>query len=135
MIVQFTLRLLRKDLPSLSETDASHTLCRAFIFVCRQIYNTFEGLQVLRPYGLHKTLAAEWKKVPTPHFCMLHTHTRKKTSANHAIIFQLILLASFFSLSLFYARHLCQKLTSVRHRGITLQSFHGVFLVPLPNLC
>lgn len=70
VVVQFTLRLLHKELPSLSETDASHTLCRAFIFVCRQIYNTFEGLQVLRPYGLHKALAAEWKKVTTPHLCM-----------------------------------------------------------------
>uniref|UniRef100_A0A8C4ECP3 Protein broad-minded n=1 Tax=Dicentrarchus labrax TaxID=13489 RepID=A0A8C4ECP3_DICLA len=50
--VQFTLRLLDKELSSLSESDTSHTLCGAFIFVCRQIYNTCEGLQVLRPYGL-----------------------------------------------------------------------------------
>ncbi|XP_008287243.1 protein broad-minded [Stegastes partitus] len=73
VIVQFTLRLLDKGLPSLSESDVSHTLCGAFIFVCRQIYNTCEGLQVLRPYGLHKAVAAAWKKtislserVPTP---------------------------------------------------------------------
>uniref|UniRef100_A0A8C4E6H2 Protein broad-minded n=1 Tax=Dicentrarchus labrax TaxID=13489 RepID=A0A8C4E6H2_DICLA len=71
--VQFTLRLLDKELSSLSESDTSHTLCGAFIFVCRQIYNTCEGLQVLRPYGLHKAVAAAWKKtsslserVPTP---------------------------------------------------------------------
>ncbi|KAF3703043.1 Protein broad-minded TBC1 domain family member 32 [Channa argus] len=73
VVVQFTLRLLNNDLSSLSESDVSHTLCGAFIFVCRQIYNTFEGLQVLRPYGLHKALAAAWKKkssfserVPSP---------------------------------------------------------------------
>uniref|UniRef100_A0A3Q1DAZ9 Protein broad-minded n=1 Tax=Amphiprion ocellaris TaxID=80972 RepID=A0A3Q1DAZ9_AMPOC len=73
VIVQFTLRLLDKGLPSLSESDVSHTLCGAFIFVCRQIYNTCEGLQVLRPYGLHKAVAAAWKqtsslseRVPTP---------------------------------------------------------------------
>ncbi|KAM8725656.1 protein broad-minded isoform 4-T4 [Acanthopagrus schlegelii] len=73
VIVQFTLRLLDKELSSLSESDMSDMLCGAFIFVCRQIYNTCEGLQVLRPYGLHKAVAAAWKKtsslserVPTP---------------------------------------------------------------------
>uniref|UniRef100_A0A671V5W7 Protein broad-minded n=1 Tax=Sparus aurata TaxID=8175 RepID=A0A671V5W7_SPAAU len=73
VIVQFTLRLLDKELSSLSESDLSDTLCGAFIFVCRQIYNTCEGLQVLRPYGLHKAVAAAWKKTssqserfPTP---------------------------------------------------------------------
>ncbi|KAM9840199.1 protein broad-minded [Aulostomus maculatus] len=58
VIVQFTQRLLS----SLSESNVPHTLCGAFIFVCRQIYNTCEGLQVLRPYGLHKAVAAAWKK-------------------------------------------------------------------------
>ncbi|XP_068198056.1 protein broad-minded isoform X2 [Antennarius striatus] len=73
VIVQFTLKLLDKELPSLSESDVSRTLCGAFIFVCRQMYNTCEGLQVLRSYGLHKALAAAWKKtssvlesIPTP---------------------------------------------------------------------
>ncbi|XP_034555968.1 protein broad-minded isoform X2 [Notolabrus celidotus] len=73
VIVQFTLRLLDKELSLLSDPDVSHTLCGAFIFVCRQIYNTCEGLQVLRPYGLHRAVAAAWKetsvlseRVPTP---------------------------------------------------------------------
>ncbi|XP_041660694.1 protein broad-minded [Cheilinus undulatus] len=71
--VQFTLRLLTKKLSSLSDPDVSHALCGAFIFVCRQIYNTCEGLQVLRPYSLHRAVAAVWKetsslseRVPTP---------------------------------------------------------------------
>lgn len=67
IIVQFTLKLLDKTLPSLSESEVTPSLCGAFIFVCRQIYNTYEGLQVLRTYGLHKALAAAWKKVPVPH--------------------------------------------------------------------
>ena len=71
VVVQFTLRLLNKDLSSLSECDASHTLCGAFIFVCRQIYNTCEGLQVLRPHGLHQAVAAAWKQVPAPHLWTL----------------------------------------------------------------
>ncbi|KAF3850182.1 hypothetical protein F7725_019901, partial [Dissostichus mawsoni] len=73
VIVQFTLMLLEKELSSLSDSDMSQTSCGAFIFVCRQMYNTCEGLQVLRPYGLHKAVAAAWKKtsslserVPTP---------------------------------------------------------------------
>ncbi|XP_043963365.1 protein broad-minded-like [Gambusia affinis] len=73
IVVQFTLRLLNKALPSLSESDTSQTLCGAFIFVCRQMYNTCEGLQVLQTYGLHKAIAAAWKKtsslserIPTP---------------------------------------------------------------------
>ncbi|KAM3602933.1 uncharacterized protein V6R79_013540 [Siganus canaliculatus] len=73
IIVQFTLRLLNKEVYSLSESDLFHPLCGAFIFVCRQIYNTCEGLQVLRPYGLHKAVAAAWRKtcsllerIPTP---------------------------------------------------------------------
>lgn len=67
IIVQFTLKLLDKTLPTLSESDVTPALCGAFIFVCRQIYNTCEGLQVLRTYGLHKALAAAWRKVPAPH--------------------------------------------------------------------
>lgn len=67
IIVQFTLKLLDKTLPSLSNSDVTPALCGAFIFVCRQIYNTCEGLQVLRTYGLHKALAAAWRKVPAPH--------------------------------------------------------------------
>ncbi|XP_036003093.1 protein broad-minded isoform X3 [Fundulus heteroclitus] len=73
IIVQFTLRLLNNALPSLSGSDASHALCGAFIFVCRQMYNTCEGLQVLQAYGLHKAIAAAWTKtssqserIPTP---------------------------------------------------------------------
>ncbi|KAM8832406.1 protein broad-minded isoform 2-T2 [Spinachia spinachia] len=73
VVVQLTLRLLENKLSTISEFDMSHSLCGAFIFVCRQIYNTCEGLQVLRPYGLHKAIAAAWKRtsslserVPTP---------------------------------------------------------------------
>lgn len=63
VIVQFTLKLLQKELPGLSDTDVFYSLCGAFIFVCRQMYNTCEGLQVLRPYGLHKALATSWKQI------------------------------------------------------------------------
>lgn len=65
VIVQFTLRLLLGDGPfPPSEPDASRSLCGAFVFVCRQMYNTCEGLRALRPFGLHKAVAAAWQKVP-----------------------------------------------------------------------
>lgn len=63
VIVHFTLKLLNRELPTLSDSDSYSTLCGAFIFVCRQMYNTCEGLQVLRPHGLHEAVAAAWKKV------------------------------------------------------------------------
>ncbi|KAG7508076.1 hypothetical protein JOB18_002477 [Solea senegalensis] len=73
VVVRFTLRLLNKELPSLSESEAPPAPCGAFIFVCRQMYNTCEGLQVLMPHGLHTAVAAAWKKTsslsdrtPTP---------------------------------------------------------------------
>lgn len=68
VIVQFTLRLLADELFPLSESDVSRSLCGAFIFVCRQMYNTCEGLQILRPFGLHHAIAAAWRKVPA-HKC------------------------------------------------------------------
>nr|XP_057920239.1 protein broad-minded [Doryrhamphus excisus]XP_057920246.1 protein broad-minded [Doryrhamphus excisus]XP_057920253.1 protein broad-minded [Doryrhamphus excisus]XP_057920261.1 protein broad-minded [Doryrhamphus excisus] len=62
VVVQFTLRLLDEELSSTGKADVPRALCGAFIFVCRQLYNTCEGLQVLRPYGLHKAAAAAWRK-------------------------------------------------------------------------
>ncbi|KAJ8355919.1 hypothetical protein SKAU_G00187130 [Synaphobranchus kaupii] len=73
LIVQFTQKLLAKELVVLTECDTSPSVSGAFIFVCRQMYNTCEGLQELRPYGLHECIAGAWRKtsllserVPTP---------------------------------------------------------------------
>uniref|UniRef100_A0A3Q3WXC1 Protein broad-minded n=1 Tax=Mola mola TaxID=94237 RepID=A0A3Q3WXC1_MOLML len=62
VIVQFTLRLLDEELSSPCECVGSRTLCGAFIFVCRQIYNTCVGLQVVQPHGLHRAIAAAWRQ-------------------------------------------------------------------------
>ncbi|XP_028653624.1 protein broad-minded [Erpetoichthys calabaricus] len=73
VIVQFTQKLLIEDVPALSECETLSAIKGAFIFVCRQMYNTCEGLEVLKPYGLHNCIAEAWKKesflserVPTP---------------------------------------------------------------------
>uniref|UniRef100_A0A671MIM7 Protein broad-minded n=1 Tax=Sinocyclocheilus anshuiensis TaxID=1608454 RepID=A0A671MIM7_9TELE len=73
VVVQFTQRLLAKELHLFSELEIPPAVSGAFIFVCRQMYNTYEGLQVLWPYSLHECIAKAWRKtssvserVPTP---------------------------------------------------------------------
>ncbi|KAG7316381.1 hypothetical protein KOW79_019922 [Hemibagrus wyckioides] len=73
VIVQFTQALLAKELRACEELQNSAAVKGAFIFVCRQMYNTCEGLQVLRPYSLHECIAQAWRKasvlserIPTP---------------------------------------------------------------------
>ncbi|KFP98239.1 Protein broad-minded, partial [Leptosomus discolor] len=72
-IVQFTKKLLHDDISLLSGTELLPVVKGAFIFVCRQMYRTCEGLQILIPYGLHESIGEAWKKtsllserVPTP---------------------------------------------------------------------
>ncbi|KAM9317399.1 protein broad-minded [Gastrophryne carolinensis] len=72
-IAQFSLRLLNEEITVLSESDMLPVLKGSFIFVCRQMYHTCEGLQVLAHYQLQECIAAAWKKTilqsertPTP---------------------------------------------------------------------
>ncbi|KAM4693395.1 protein broad-minded [Discoglossus pictus] len=62
IIAQFSKKLLNEDVPALSESDMLPVLKGSFIFVCRQMYHTCEGLQVLIPYQLHECIADAWKK-------------------------------------------------------------------------
>ncbi|XP_062426912.1 protein broad-minded [Rhea pennata] len=73
VIVEFTKKLLHDDISLLSGSELLPVVKGAFIFVCRQMYRTCEGLQVLIPYGLHESIAEAWKKasllserIPTP---------------------------------------------------------------------
>ncbi|NXJ80886.1 BROMI protein, partial [Trogon melanurus] len=73
VIVQFTKKLLQDDISLLSGSELQPVVKGAFIFVCRQMYRTCEGLQMLIPYGLHESIAEAWKKtsllserIPTP---------------------------------------------------------------------
>ncbi|XP_068087481.1 protein broad-minded isoform X2 [Hyperolius riggenbachi] len=62
VIAQFSKKLLSEEMPALSESELLPVLKGSFIFVCRQMYRTCEGLQVLAPYQLHECIAAAWKK-------------------------------------------------------------------------
>ncbi|KAM8953734.1 protein broad-minded [Pelodytes ibericus] len=73
VIALFSKKLLHEDIPALSESDMLPVLKGSFIFVCRQMYHTCEGLQVLLRYQLHECIAEAWKKTillsertPTP---------------------------------------------------------------------
>ncbi|XP_009643489.1 protein broad-minded [Egretta garzetta] len=73
VIVQFTKKLLHDDISLLSGSEILPVVKGAFIFICRQMYRTCEGLQMLIPYGLHESIGEAWKKtsllserVPTP---------------------------------------------------------------------
>ncbi|NXD22821.1 BROMI protein, partial [Spelaeornis formosus] len=73
VIVEFTKKLLHDDISLLSGSELTPVVKGAFIFVCRQMYRTCEGLQMLIPYGLHESIAEAWRKtsllserVPTP---------------------------------------------------------------------
>lgn len=60
VIVRFTQRLLACEW----EPGLAH-VASAFVFTCRQMYNTCEGLHALRNYGLHDCIARAWRKVGT----------------------------------------------------------------------
>ncbi|KAM3934335.1 protein broad-minded [Leptodactylus fuscus] len=73
VIAQFTKKLLSDDITILTESDLLPVLKGSFLFVCRQMYQTCEGLQVLAPYQLHSCIAGDWRKTvlisertPTP---------------------------------------------------------------------
>ncbi|NWW82396.1 BROMI protein, partial [Climacteris rufus] len=73
VIVQFTKKLLHDDISHFSGSELLPVVKGAFIFVCRQMYRTCEGLQMLITYVLHESIAEAWRKtsllserVPTP---------------------------------------------------------------------
>lgn len=41
----------------------SRTVIGAFLYLCRQLYNTCEGLLVLYPYDLHTVISLSLKQV------------------------------------------------------------------------
>lgn len=63
IIAQFSKKLLDEDISIFSGSEMLPVVKGAFISVCRQIYGTCEGLQVLIPYSLHESIAKAWKKV------------------------------------------------------------------------
>ncbi|KAL2792496.1 protein broad-minded isoform 2 [Daubentonia madagascariensis] len=73
VIARFSKKLLDEEISVFSGSEMLSVVKGAFISVCRQMYRTCEGLQVLIPYNLHESIAKAWKKtsllserIPTP---------------------------------------------------------------------
>ena len=65
VIAEFAQKLLNDDLPSKPSSKSNHlyAVIGAYVFVCRQMYNTCDGLLLLSRYNLHKAVAAAWRQV------------------------------------------------------------------------
>ena len=63
IIAEFTKKALLGRLPQEAGPPPSHAVIGAYLYICRQIYNTCEGLLVLYPYELHKVVAEIWQEV------------------------------------------------------------------------
>ncbi|CAG2217906.1 unnamed protein product [Mytilus edulis] len=62
VIARFTKRALLDKLPKQSGPKPSQAVIGAFLYICRQLYNTCEGLLVLYQYELHKVVAEAWRE-------------------------------------------------------------------------
>ncbi|KAL5021697.1 hypothetical protein ScPMuIL_000852 [Solemya velum] len=62
LIADFTKRALLNKLPKEVGMVPSRTVIGAFLYVCRQLYNTCEGLLVLYPYDLHTVISQSLKQ-------------------------------------------------------------------------
>lgn len=62
-IAKFAKKALLQRLPG---GTPPKTAISGFVFVCRQLYSTCDGLMVLNPYELHQCVANAWIKVHEP---------------------------------------------------------------------
>ncbi|XP_052230944.1 protein broad-minded-like isoform X2 [Dreissena polymorpha] len=61
IIAEFTKKALQRQLPREAGQAPTHAVIGAYLYICRQIYNTCEGLLVLYPYELHAVVAETWR--------------------------------------------------------------------------
>lgn len=62
IIAKFTKKALLGELPREAGPGPSHAVIGAYLYICRQLYNTCEGLLVLYPYDLHSVVAEAWRE-------------------------------------------------------------------------
>ncbi|ESO96909.1 hypothetical protein LOTGIDRAFT_231711 [Lottia gigantea] len=60
-ICEFTKRCLKKDLPPVI-TVPSRTVIGVYLYICRQLYITCDGLYSLHHYNLHSCVADAWEE-------------------------------------------------------------------------
>jgi hypothetical protein len=59
IIAKFTRKALLGEIPR----APSKNVIGAYLYICRQLYNTCEGLLVLYQYDLHNVVVGVWKQV------------------------------------------------------------------------
>ncbi|XP_071784786.1 protein broad-minded-like isoform X1 [Asterias amurensis] len=62
-IAEFTKQALDGEFSSSLCTRPSHNVTGAYLYVCRQLYSTCEGLLILNRYALHHHIAQSWRQV------------------------------------------------------------------------
>ncbi|XP_048254918.1 protein broad-minded-like isoform X2 [Haliotis rufescens] len=62
VIAEFTKKALMSSLPCGAGSQPSSTVVGAYLYICRQLYNTCQGLLVLQQYDLHNTVATAWRE-------------------------------------------------------------------------
>eukprot|EP00118_Oscarella_pearsei_P019053 m.199524 g.199524 ORF g.199524 m.199524 type:complete len:1322 (+) comp39573_c1_seq7:174-4139(+) len=76
ILAQFVLRALEGSLPSSVSHPPSESVIAAYVFVCRQLYNTCEGLLILYPYQLHSHVAVAWRETVSAAGGLVHSPVR-----------------------------------------------------------
>ena len=71
IIAKFTKKALLGQLPKEAGPSPSHAVIGAYLYICRQLYNTCEGLLVLYPYELHRFTANAYRDVCVSGFSVL----------------------------------------------------------------
>lgn len=61
-IAEFTKRAISGSLPEDLSEPPSLAVTGAFLFVCRQLYGTTEGLRAIYSYDLHSSVAGAWQQ-------------------------------------------------------------------------
>ncbi|XP_041453945.1 protein broad-minded-like [Lytechinus variegatus] len=63
IISEFCNRAMDQPIATEFQTQPSRPVIGVFLYVCRQLYSTSEGLLILHPYGLHHSVANAWREV------------------------------------------------------------------------
>nr|XP_022341873.1 protein broad-minded-like isoform X5 [Crassostrea virginica] len=62
IIAKFTKKALLGEIPRDGSSSPSKSVIGAYLYICRQLYNTCEGLLVLYQYELHNVIVRVWKE-------------------------------------------------------------------------
>ena len=66
VLALFARRGLAGELPRTAHGPIANAVIGSFVYVCRQLYGTCEGLLVLSTYALHTAIAEAWNQVRQP---------------------------------------------------------------------